>query len=75
MGSISFQSLFSNVTREFQVRRNESVNPSKFTQTVLQISDQQSRDKEYEKGLQYIRTYISSLQAKINNLTFLNLFF
>ncbi|MBC7473018.1 MAG: hypothetical protein H7263_01910 [Candidatus Sericytochromatia bacterium] len=68
MTSISSQGLFSSASSEFQIRALQKVNPNNFTQTVLQISDQQSRDKNYEKSLEYIRTYIASLQAKLNTV-------
>ncbi|RYY00081.1 hypothetical protein EON78_01940, partial [bacterium] len=68
MAAINAQALYTNVTTENYVRRVQNINPNRFSQSVLQISDQQSRDKNYEKSLEYIRTYIASLQAKINSL-------
>lgn len=68
MPSISSQSLFSSVTTEFAVRKVQAIDPKRFNQTLFQMSDQQSRDKSYEKGLEYLRTYIASLQAKANAL-------
>ncbi|MFN4152316.1 MAG: hypothetical protein ACK4IX_15355, partial [Candidatus Sericytochromatia bacterium] len=62
------QSLFSSVTTEFAVRKVQAIDPKRFNQTLFQMSDQQSRDKSYEKGLEYLRTYIASLQAKANSL-------
>ena len=66
MPSINSKNLLSFVTSDYQARRIQNVDPNRFTQTVLQISDQQSRDKYYEKGLEWIRTYVGSLQAKLN---------
>ncbi len=68
MTGIGFQSLLSNVTTDSSIRKVVNINPNKFSQTVLQISDQQSRDKKYQVDLDYIRTYIASLQAKMNSL-------
>ena len=68
MPSINSQNLLSFVTTDYQARRVQNTDPSRFTQTVLQISDQQSRDKYYEKGLEWLRTYVGSLQAKLNAL-------
>ncbi|MBC7472923.1 MAG: hypothetical protein H7263_01435, partial [Candidatus Sericytochromatia bacterium] len=68
MTSISSQGLLNSASNEFQIRALQRINPNNFTQTVLQISDQQSRDKNFEKSLEYIRTYIASLQAKLNTV-------
>jgi hypothetical protein len=68
MASINFNNLLTTVTTDNYVRKVANIDPSKFSQSIIQISDQQSRDKNYEKGLEYIRTYIASLQAKINSL-------
>ncbi|MFN8579054.1 MAG: hypothetical protein U0354_19675, partial [Candidatus Sericytochromatia bacterium] len=68
MSSINFNNLLSTVTTDSVIRKTVSLNPNNFSQSILQISDQQSRDKNYEKSLEYIRTYIASLQAKINSL-------
>ncbi|MFN8578934.1 MAG: hypothetical protein U0354_19070 [Candidatus Sericytochromatia bacterium] len=68
MASINFNNLLSTVTTDNVIRKTVSLNPNNFSQSILQISDQQSRDKSYEKSLEYIRTYIASLQAKINSL-------
>lgn len=68
MPSINSQNLLSFVTSDYQARRIQNTDPNRFTKTVLQISDQQSRDKYYEKGLEWLRTYVASLQAKLNAL-------
>lgn len=68
MSSISFQNLVTRVSTENAIRRVALIDPNKFSKSVLQISDQQSRDKNYEKGIEYIRTYLASLQAKLNTL-------
>ncbi|MFN8671482.1 MAG: hypothetical protein U0457_05265 [Candidatus Sericytochromatia bacterium] len=68
MPSITSNNLFQRVTRDYSLRRIQETDPSRFSKTLLQISDQQSRDKQYEKGLEYLRTYIASLQAKLNTL-------
>jgi hypothetical protein len=67
MPSINQSSLFTNVTSELGLRNLVKRDPSKFSATLFEISDQQSRDKDYEKGLEWIRTYIGSLQAKLNS--------
>jgi len=66
--AINFQGLFSNVTTEQTVRRLATIDPSKFNMTLYQMSDQQSRDKDFESSLEWLRTYIASLQAKLNSL-------
>ena len=66
MPSINASSMFQKVTSEFSLRSLAQKDPTKFNATIIEISDQQSRDKEYEKGLTWIRTYIGSLQAKLN---------
>lgn len=66
--SISSQSLFNRVSTEFQIRRLNTIDPSKFTQSIIQMSDNISRDKNYEKSLEWLRTYVASLQAKLNSL-------
>lgn len=67
MPSINSQSLFNTVTSELTLRKMQDINPNKFTSSVLQMSDQQSRDKNYEKSLEWLRTYVTSLQAKLNS--------
>lgn len=68
MAAINFQNLVTRVTTESSIRKIERIDPNKFSKSVLQISDQQSRDKNYEKSIEYLRTYIASLQAKLNSL-------
>lgn len=68
MPSIMSQNLYQRVTTDALVRKIEKIDPGKFSKSILQISDQQSRDKEYEKNIVYLRTYIASLQAKLNTV-------
>jgi len=68
MSSISASSLYNKTNADYQLRKIAEASANVFTQSVLQISDQQSRDKEYEKSLEWIRSYIASLQAKLNTL-------
>ncbi len=61
MAAINFNNLLTTVTTDNYVRKVANIDPSKFSQSIIQISDQQSRDKNYEKGLEYIRTYIADV--------------
>jgi hypothetical protein len=67
MPSINASSMYTNRTSELQLRSLSQRDATKFNATLFEISDQQSRDKDYEKGLEWIRTYIGSLQAKLNS--------
>lgn len=68
MPSITSQNLFSRVTTDVLMRKVERIDPTKYQKSILQVSDQQARDKEYEKSIIYLRTYIASLQAKLNTV-------
>ncbi|MEK7431838.1 MAG: hypothetical protein AABZ74_01795, partial [Cyanobacteriota bacterium] len=57
------------VTKDYQARKIQDIDPTRFGKTINDISDQYHRDKNYEKGIEYLRTYIASLQAKLNTLT------
>ncbi|GIW22060.1 MAG: hypothetical protein KatS3mg068_1067 [Candidatus Sericytochromatia bacterium] len=68
MSSISASSLYNKTNADYQLRQIAQANANVFSQGIIQISDQQSRDKDYERGLEWIRSYIASLQAKLNTL-------
>lgn len=68
MSSITSSSLYNQASADYQVRRIAQASSNVFSQGVIQISDQQSRDRDYEKGLEWIRSYIASLQAKLNTM-------
>lgn len=54
--------------QEATIVRTVNMNAQVYNPTILQMGETTSRDKNREKGIEWLRTYIASLESKLNTI-------